>query len=108
MPSKPPRFVPPWMAPAAPRPSAAKRGYGRAWQQARAAFLAANPWCRACAAAGREVRATHVDHVVPHRGDRQRFWNRTNWQPLCTSHHSAKTATEDGGFGNRRRRGRGV
>jgi hypothetical protein len=32
------------------------------------------------------------------------IWNcfgmRRNWQSLCDSHHSRKTAKEDGGFGN--------
>jgi 5-methylcytosine-specific restriction protein A len=31
------------------------------------------------------------------------FWDRSNWQGLCHPCHSAKTATEDGGFGNARR-----
>ncbi|PAU94052.1 HNH endonuclease, partial [Paracoccus salipaludis] len=43
-----------------------------------------------------------VDHVVPHRGDPERFWDQDGWQPLCASCHSRKTAAEDGGFGNRR------
>jgi len=42
-----------------------------------------------------------VDHIVPHRGDRALFWDTSNWQPLCKPHHDAKTAREDGGFGNR-------
>lgn len=41
-----------------------------------------------------------VDHVVPHRGDKNLFWNaRGNWQALCVSCHSRKTVKEDGGFG---------
>jgi 5-methylcytosine-specific restriction protein A len=28
------------------------------------------------------------------------FWNRSNWQSLCHSCHSRKTASEDGGWGN--------
>lgn len=30
------------------------------------------------------------------------FWDQNNWQALCKPHHDAKTAREDGGFGNRR------
>ncbi|WP_256371941.1 hypothetical protein [Roseivivax sp. THAF197b] len=30
-----------------------------------------------------------VDHVIPHRGDMQLFWDRTNWQALCAHHHNA-------------------
>jgi 5-methylcytosine-specific restriction protein A len=25
---------------------------------------------------------------VPHKGDRALFWDRDNWQPLCTSCHN--------------------
>jgi 5-methylcytosine-specific restriction protein A len=38
--------------------------------------------------------ATDVDHVVPHRGDRQLFWDTSNHQALCHSCHSRKTGKE--------------
>ena len=44
---------------------------------------------------GRYTKATDVDHIVPHRGDRDLFWDRNNWQALCHSCHSKKTAAED-------------
>lgn len=69
------------------RPSAASRGYGHAWRQARDQFLKIND---RCAWPGCGVLATLVDHVIPHRGDMRLFWDRTNWQPLCTSCHSRK------------------
>ncbi len=31
--------------------------------------------------------ATVVDHVVPHKGDADLFWDRDNWQPCCKWHH---------------------
>lgn len=34
-----------------------------------------------------------------------KFWSVANWQALCKRHHDAKTAAEDGGFGNRSRHG---
>ena len=46
------------------RGSAAARGYGRKWQQARKAYLAANPLCRICEEAHRVTAATVVDHIV--------------------------------------------
>ena len=77
------------------------RGYGWRWRKARKAYLAAHPLCVACEAEGRTVAATEVDHIEPHRGDQVLFWRRGNWQALCKSHHSRKTAGEDA------RRGRG-
>lgn len=47
--------------------------------------------------------ATVVDHVIPHKGDWTLFcggMNYENLQGLCGRHHSMKTASEDGGFGN--------
>jgi 5-methylcytosine-specific restriction enzyme A len=35
-----------------------------------------------------------VDHITPHKGDRQMFWDRSNWQSLCHRCHSRKTARE--------------
>ena len=65
------------------RPSARARGYDTAWDKARLAFLALYPCCAMCPAL-----ATTVDHVIPHRGDNRLFWDRSNWQALCTRCHS--------------------
>jgi 5-methylcytosine-specific restriction protein A len=67
----------------AKRPTAAQRGYGNKWRQARVDFLAAHPVCVRCGAP-----ATVVDHITPHRGDLKLFWRRSNWQPLCSACHS--------------------
>ena len=75
--------------------SAAGRGYGRAWQKARKAYLQKHPLCVECMKEGRYVKATDVDHIKAHRGDRTLFWDETNWQPLCHRHHSQKTRKED-------------
>lgn len=80
------------------------RGYGSRWQRVRRGFLAAHPLCAACAAEGAVREATVVDHIEPHKGDQGLFWDRSNWQPLCKTHHDRKTAREDGGFGNAVRR----
>ena len=79
-----------------PRPSSSALGYGPAWRKARAAFLRAHPFCRACAAErGHEIRATEVDHIQPHGGDQRLFWSRPNWQPLCKRCHARKTLAEN-------------
>jgi 5-methylcytosine-specific restriction protein A len=71
--------------------------YGRKWGKARLRFLAEHPFCVECEKAGAKTLATDVDHIIPHRGSAAVFWRESNWQPLCHSCHSAKTATE-GGF----------
>jgi len=44
-----------------------------------------------------------VDHIQPHKGNDDLFWDASNWQSLCEACHNLKTATEDGGFGNQPR-----
>jgi len=82
------------------RGTAAQRGYDSRWRKARIGFLRKHPLCVHCEREGVVGAATVVDHIKPHRGDKAVFWDRSNWQPLCKSHHDAKTAREDGGFGN--------
>ncbi|MCR8827199.1 HNH endonuclease [Photobacterium sp. TY 1-4] len=41
-----------------------------------------------------EGPATDVDHITPHKGDRRLFFDQSNWQSLCKSCHSRKTARE--------------
>ena len=77
------------------RKNAMLRGYGREWQKARKFFLKRHPWCVRCKEKGRLVPATVVDHIKPHRGDPDLFWDEKNWQPLCKSCHDHKTMTED-------------
>lgn len=76
----------------ADRGTASERGYDRRWQKARIVFLQANPLCAACMRSGRATPATVVDHITPHRGDVNLFWNASNWQPLCKDCHDRKTA----------------
>lgn len=64
--------------------------------------LLREPFCRECARRAvaedlphlRRIRATDVDHVVPHRGNWQIFTDRSNLQSLCHSCHSRKTLAE--------------
>lgn len=52
-----------------------------------------------CELDGRIMAATVVDHIVPHKGDQQLFWDQSNWQPLCERHHNAaKQKQERTGF----------
>lgn len=77
----------------------AERGYGGRWQKARATFLSRpeNVCCVMCKAEGVVTLATVVDHKVPHRGDQVLFWDTSNWQPLCKTHHDGVKQREDRG-----------
>jgi len=78
------------------RPSASALGYDAHWRAIRAAHLAEHPLCVECGKPG-----THVDHIlakVDGGAD-----DEANLQTLCARHHSIKTATHDGGFGNAKR-----
>lgn len=75
--------------------SAGSRGYGTAWNKARKRYLETHPLCVECMKQGRYIKATDVDHIMPHRGDSVLFWDQSNWQSLCHRHHSIKTRNED-------------
>ena len=77
------------------RGSSSARGYNRQWQKARKRYLASHPFCVMCLKEGRMTKATVVDHIIPHRGDPDLFWDESNWQPLCKHHHDQKTSTQD-------------
>ena len=79
---------------------AGARWYGQArWRRERRIFLQYNPLCVACAARGVATPADEVNHIQPHAGNAALFFDVGNWQALCASCHSTKTANEDGGFG---------
>ena len=94
--------------------SSSGRGYGYRWQKARASYLEKYPFCVYCLRdAGIEETehdriigavldkglalpyASVVDHKVPHRGDQDVFWDRSNWQSLCATHHSRDKQREE-------------
>lgn len=71
------------------------RGYDYTWQKARKQHLASHPLCVMCQAAGQVKLATVVDHITPHRGDMTLFWDESNWQSLCATHHSRDKQREE-------------
>jgi 5-methylcytosine-specific restriction enzyme A len=74
------------------RPTAARRGYNRAWREARADFLQRNPYCRhdGC---GRPASIVH--HVIAHKGDDRLFWDRSNWLPVCKRCHDGPLQAQE-------------
>ena len=88
----------------AKRESSSKRGYGYRWQQTSKGFLKSHPLCQCPDCLEGKLRlkqATVVDHIIPHKGDMNLFWDRNNWQAMAKECHDKKTATEDGGFGRK-------
>lgn len=73
------------------RGSSTQRGYDYRWQKTSQGYLARHPLCVHCEAKGRVTQATEVDHIIPIQVDPMRKYDRTNWQGLCHSCHSAKT-----------------
>lgn len=71
--------------------------YTYKWQKYRKEFLVEHPFCK-CGKV-----ATVVDHIKPHKLNMFLFWDPTNHEAKCKTCHDAKTAGQDGGFGNETR-----
>ena len=78
------------------RLNSCQRGYDAKWRKYRRWFLERHPLCNICGAP-----ATVVDHIIPHKGNKELFWDTTNHQALCKHCHDVKTVREDGGFGKK-------
>ena len=61
------------------------------WRAVRQGLLSSAPLCTLCLQGQRVTPATDIDHVVPHRGELERFWDSGNLQPLCHPCHARKT-----------------
>jgi len=81
------------------------------WRRERVLFLATHATC------GCGATAVVVDHRDGHQREdwRERFWDQSTWQPMCSACHAAKSAREldawrDAGEGvtPRPQRGKGV
>lgn len=73
------------------RESAAKRGYDARWRRESEEYKRRNPLCVECQAEGVTTAVFAVDHIIPHRGNTELFWDKSNWQSLCERHHNQKT-----------------
>lgn len=75
--------------------SSTQRGYGYKWQKARERFLSLNPLCAYCEKNNRVAVATVVDHIIPHKGNQDIFWDKNQWQSLCAPCHSSIKQIEE-------------
>lgn len=69
------------------------------WKRLRKRQLSKEPLCGCCKSVGITESATIADHIDPHKGDYEKFFDPDNLQSLCVSCHNSKTAKQDGGFG---------
>src|SRR3990167_952881 len=93
------------------RGSASERGYNWRWSKESRRFLRLHPLCqcRDCDEGQKRVTlATVVDHIIPHKGDQNLFWDVSNWQSMSKFCHDRKTAREAGAFGHPSRGGAGL
>jgi 5-methylcytosine-specific restriction protein A len=54
------------------------RMYTWNWRKYSSTFLKAHPLCLKCLEDGKIIPATEVDHIVPHKGDKDLFWQEDN------------------------------
>jgi len=73
----------------APRPEYAELYNSYRWKKCRKEFLEDYPICFVCGG-----RSEVVDHAIPHRGNEELFYDRENWQALCSECHNKKTRKE--------------
>ena len=72
-----------------------EKAYNYKWGKASKKYRKHNPLCVSCQLSGRTSAASCVDHIIPHRGSDDLFWDKGNWCSLCWRCHSAKTRRED-------------
>lgn len=70
----------------------------RRWRALRADQLRKEPLCRYCKRQGKVTVATVCDHIIPHKGNLQLFWQGP-FASLCAECHSSVKAKEEAGKG---------
>ncbi len=82
------------------RPEGEARLYTYRWQQASKGFLRRHPLCECweCKRLKRVRASNVVDHDPPHRGDFDKFWDRSTWRAMSKRcHDSFKQRLEKSG-----------
>lgn len=65
------------------------------WRKLRDAHKWSNPLCVYCLEQEIVQEVEVVDHIKPHRGDMDLFWDPSNLQSLCKAHHDGRKQRED-------------
>ena len=71
------------------------------WRKASRMFLDEHPLCAQCERHGKTTGAFLVDHIVPHEGNYDLFWDESNWQSLCNPCHEEKHKGDRWGGGSK-------
>lgn len=72
--------------------------YNYKWQIYRKQYLKEHEWCVCCARKGILTKSDIVDHIKPHKGNYELFWDKANHQALCKHcHDSYKQRLEKSG-----------
>lgn len=66
----------------------------RRWRSASALFRKNNPLCIICKNKGIIKPSQVTDHIKPHKGNLENFWDASNWQAICNTCHNTKSAKE--------------
>jgi len=69
--------------------------YNAKWNRMSAAFRVENPLCVYCLQVGKTTPSQVTDHIIPHEGDVELFWDQSNWQALCKACHDSVKAKEE-------------
>ena len=77
-------------APRSKPPVGSRRGYDSKWDKERQAYLAVHRTCVRCGAP-----SIIVNHIVPHKGDMELFWDRKNWEATCKPCHDGPIQREE-------------
>ncbi|RWX19763.1 HNH endonuclease, partial [Rhizobium leguminosarum] len=70
---------------------------GARWRSLRHHQLSIEPLCRFCLDAEEVAAADVVDHIKPHKGDMDLFFDPANLQSLCKPHHDSAKQRMDMG-----------
>lgn len=65
------------------------------WQAARTKRLASVPYCERCMPRGETIKATVVNHRVPHKGDWRLFIDQSNHESVCKPCHDGLIQREE-------------
>lgn len=67
------------------------------WRRLRHHQLSQEPLCRFCLITEDVTAASICDHIKPHKGDLELFYDASNLQSLCKHHHDSAKAMIEGG-----------